>query len=91
MATIKEVIKAKPGSKKTIRKQVQDKLETALATLKPELGEKKFKQRIKKAGKLLIKGLKKQKDNKAAKINDALSKPIIVVKKAKKAVKSAKK
>ncbi len=56
-------------SKKRSRQQIQKKLETALANLKNELGEKKFKRRIKKAGKLLTNGLYKtmKKDNKNSK------------------------
>ena len=42
------------------RKQIQEKLETVLAELKPSLGEKKFKRRMKKAGKLISSGLDKK-------------------------------
>lgn len=42
------------------RQQIQEKLEQVLAELKPSLGEKKFKRRIKKAGKLISKGLGKK-------------------------------
>jgi hypothetical protein len=45
------------NSKKKARKQIQKKLETALSNLKPILGDKKFKRRIKKAGKVLTSGL----------------------------------
>jgi hypothetical protein len=44
--------------KKKTRKQVEKKLETALSNLKPILGKKKFKRRIKKAGKILTSGIK---------------------------------
>jgi len=39
-------------SKKEVRHQIAEKLEAALADLKSALGEKKFKNRIKKASKL---------------------------------------
>ena len=41
------------GSKKKTRKEIEKKLETALESLMPALGEKKFRKRIKKAGKIL--------------------------------------
>ena len=59
MAASKKPVAGKGNSKKKTRKQVQKKLEVALASLKPLLGEKKFKSRIKKAGKILTTGLKK--------------------------------
>ena len=42
------------------RLQIQEKLETVLAELKPVLGEKKFKRRMKKAGKLISSGTNKK-------------------------------
>ncbi|MBE7169163.1 MAG: hypothetical protein INR73_01140 [Williamsia sp.] len=42
------------------RQQIQEKLEQVLADLKPSLGEKKFKRRMKKAGKLISSGLGKK-------------------------------
>ncbi len=42
------------------RDQIQQKLEEALSDLKSSLGEKKFKRRIKKAGKLISNGLSKK-------------------------------
>lgn len=39
-------------SKKEVRHQIAEKLETALADLKSGMGEKKFKSRVKKASKL---------------------------------------
>jgi hypothetical protein len=41
------------GSKKKARKEIEKKLEAALESLMPVLGEKKFRKRIKKAGKIL--------------------------------------
>jgi hypothetical protein len=51
------------ASKKATRKQIEKKLETALSNLRPVLGEKKFKRRVKKAGKLMASGLKNFKSN----------------------------
>jgi hypothetical protein len=48
-----------PG-KKELKKQLADKIETALPELKDMLGEKKFANRIKKAAKLLMEGLHKE-------------------------------
>jgi hypothetical protein len=59
MAASKKPIAGKGNSKKKTRKQVEKKLEVALASLKPLLGEKKFKNRVKKAGKILTSGVKK--------------------------------
>lgn len=42
------------------RQQITEKLERVLAELKPSLGEKKFKRRMKKAGKLISNGLSKK-------------------------------
>ena len=51
------------ASEKITRKQIEKKLETALSNLRPVLGEKKFKRRVKKAGKLMASGLKNFKSN----------------------------
>jgi len=51
------------ASKKITRKQIEKKLETALSNLRLVLGEKKFKRRVKKAGKLMASGLKNFKSN----------------------------
>jgi len=51
------------ASKKITRKQIEKKLETALSNLRPVLGEKKFKRRVKKAGKLMASGLENFKSN----------------------------
>ena len=48
-------------AKKKKRKQIIEKLDTALQDLKSSLGEKKFNKRISQAGKLLSKGIKKKK------------------------------
>ncbi|MEP7320002.1 MAG: hypothetical protein ABI921_14700 [Panacibacter sp.] len=46
------------ASKKTFREDIEKKLETALAELKTELGDKKFKNRMKKVSKILTHGHK---------------------------------
>ncbi len=43
-------------NKKTLRKQVEEKLTTAFADIKEIVGEKKFSKKIKKAGKILAEG-----------------------------------
>jgi hypothetical protein len=61
--------------KRKTRKQIEKKLETALSNLKPILGEKKFKRRIKKAGKVLASGLKDISSNGSPKSKNARTKP----------------
>ncbi len=56
MADKKKAAIAKP-SKKDARQQIEKKLATALAHLIPQLGEKKFKRRMKEAGKLILHGI----------------------------------
>jgi hypothetical protein len=48
-------------SGKKARKEIEKNLEITLAPLEPVIGNKDFKRRLKKAGKALTKGLKKQK------------------------------
>jgi hypothetical protein len=48
-----------PG-KKELKKQLADKMETALPELREMIGEKKFLNRVKKAAKLLMEGLHKE-------------------------------
>ena len=56
MATKKTA--AKPEhAKKEFKKELTDKMETALPEIKTKLGDKKFQRRIKKAAKLLVHGL----------------------------------
>jgi|GEM_PF-1518322 len=71
--------KTATSSRKEARDTIEKKLDLLLVDLKTELGDTKFKNRIKKAAKLLSKGLDKKK--KAG---------IVKKKAAKKAVKSAK-
>jgi hypothetical protein len=47
------------NSKSSVRQLIEGKIEQALADLRPTLGEKKFKRRIKKAGKIITSGLSK--------------------------------
>lgn len=73
-------------SGKDARKNIEQQLFTLLTGWKDQLGEKKFKNRIKKAAKLLSKGLPaKKKDAPAAKKKTAA----IKVKKAKAGKKAA--
>lgn len=48
----------KTSGKKQVRNDVMQKLSTALAVYKQELGEKKFQNRIKEASKLFSRNLK---------------------------------
>ena len=43
--------------KNKTRKEIEEKLEVALASFRPLIGKKKFKKRIKKAGKILSRNL----------------------------------
>ena len=54
------------SGKKKILKTVTDQLNTSLTSLKGQLGEKKFKKRIKKAAKKLVAGIKKSPVKKTA-------------------------
>jgi hypothetical protein len=58
---------AEGNSKKKARKQIEKKLEVALSNLRPILGNKKFKRRIKKAGKVFSSGIKNLNANGAIK------------------------
>lgn len=53
--------KADKASRKEARNTIEEKLNLLLVDLKKELGEAKFKNRVKKASKLLSKGLGKTK------------------------------
>ena len=53
--------KADKSSGKDARNTIEEKLNLILADLKKELGDTKFKNRVKKAAKLLSKGLDKTK------------------------------
>jgi hypothetical protein len=61
------------NSKRKTRKQIEKKLETTLSNLRPVLGNKKFKRRVKKAAKLLSSGLKNFKSNGTVKIKNVES------------------
>ncbi len=62
------------NSKKKARKQIQKKLEIALSNLKPILGDKKFKRRIKKAGKVLSSGIQNISNNGSPRVKRLRSK-----------------
>ena len=77
MTDTKKATDAQAGndnSKKKTRRQIQKKLETALSNLRPILGDKKFKRRIKKAGKVLSSGLKNVNSNGAPKTRSTKTK-----------------
>jgi hypothetical protein len=71
---------AKPAkaSRKEARNTIEKKLDLLLVDLKNELGETKFKNRIKKAAKLLSKGLDKPKKKAIAKkkVGPKAAKPV---------------
>ncbi len=79
-----------PG-KKEVRKQMADKIASALPELKTTLGEKKFDNRIKKAVKLLTDGLHKKETAKAVKKGKAIAKKSAAKKAIPKKAKAAKK
>jgi len=58
MANTKKTTQPNVVSKKTIREDIEKKIEAALGELKTEIGEKKFKNRVKKAAKILAHGFK---------------------------------
>ncbi len=59
MTTKKIIIKNPTPPADNILKRVTEQLNTSLTSLKVQLGEKKFKKRIKKAAKKLVAGIKK--------------------------------
>jgi hypothetical protein len=76
--------KADKASRKDARNTIEEKLNLLLVDLKKELGDAKFKNRVKKAAKLLSKGLGKEKktvvtvNKKAAKKAKASTKKAVV-------------
>ena len=60
MSSTKATKPAKPDNKEA-RHTIEKKLDLLLVDLKQELGDNKFKNRIRKAAKLLSKGLDKKK------------------------------
>ena len=60
MAKSKKSAQEKESFSQFTRREITEKLEKALAELKPALGDKKFKRRLKKAGKLISSGLGKK-------------------------------
>ena len=67
MTTEKKSIKKITTPAVNILETVTQQLNTSLTLLKAELGEKKFKKRIKKAAKKLVAGIKKTPVKKAVK------------------------
>jgi hypothetical protein len=61
------VIEVTKKSKKLIVKDIREKLTGALGSFRDRLGEKEFEIRIKKASKLLSRGLDKQPKKKSGK------------------------
>ncbi|SEW13353.1 hypothetical protein SAMN05428988_2361 [Chitinophaga sp. YR573] len=74
--------KAAKSSRKDARNTIEEKLNLLLVDLKKELGESKFKNRIKKAAKLLSKGLDKTKKPVVAAKKKAAKKTKVSTKKA---------
>ncbi len=56
--------------KKDIQKQLEDHLSTVVASLHPQIGEKKLRKRLHRAGKILTKGIKPVKENKVPAENE---------------------
>ncbi|MBW8686317.1 hypothetical protein [Chitinophaga rhizophila] len=90
--TAKPAKTSKPAksSRKDARNTIEQKLDLLLVDLKKELGETKFRNRIKKAAKLLSKGLDKPKKTAVVK-KKAAKKAAVTVKPAKAKAKTTKK
>ncbi|WP_462249726.1 hypothetical protein [Ferruginibacter sp.] len=58
MSTKKKAVKKTIKASENTLKAVTEQLNTSLTSLKVELGEKKFKKRIKKVAKKLVAGIK---------------------------------
>ncbi len=56
--------------KKGIKQLVTKNLESLINKLDPSMGDKKMKRKIKKAGKILVKGIKPQKISETPKAKD---------------------
>lgn len=65
MSTEKKIAKKNIPPAGNMLKTVTEQLNTSLTSLKVQLGEKKFKKRIKKAAKNLVEGVKKKSPEKA--------------------------
>ena len=74
-------------SKKELKRKLADKIETVLSELKNLLGEEEFQQRVKKAAKMLTRGL----HNKNFAEADNLAKPVVNVDPKAKKIKGLKK
>ena len=85
MAKEKKASGKKVAGSDSILKTVTGQLTNSLNSLKADLGEKKFKKRIKKAAKTMVAGLKK------SPVKKAQGKKVVVKKKAAKKTTSKKK
>lgn len=83
MSSVNEPKVAK-SPKKDARENIEKKLDLLLVDLKKELGDAKFRNRIRKAAKILSKGLNKAKD-KGITVKKKTEKPTKTVKAPKKA------
>ena len=94
MATTKKAAPVKKDSKKITREDIETKIASALDSIKPHTGDKKFNSLVKKAAKLFAHGIKKHAEDKPGKVS--VEKPVLPVEKkikkvAKKAAKKASK
>jgi hypothetical protein len=62
-------------TKKELKKELAQKIETALPEIEESLGKKKFNKRLKKATRLLIKGVHLNGTDKKIKTNKKISEP----------------
>lgn len=60
----------KISGKKAIKQIVATNLESLMVKIDPKMGDKKIKQKIKKAGKILVKGIKVKKVPATPKVKD---------------------
>jgi hypothetical protein len=88
MSSVNDAKPVKSSVKKDARENIEKKLDLLLADLKKELGDTKFKNRIRKAAKILSKGLHKPKKE-VVSVQKKAAKPAKTVKTKKKATKVA--
>ncbi|MEJ7739885.1 MAG: hypothetical protein WKF97_20860 [Chitinophagaceae bacterium] len=60
MNNAKSIVTNNNQDNKSKKQSIQEKLEKALSDLKPFMGKKRFKRRIRKAGKMIANGLSKK-------------------------------
>jgi hypothetical protein len=68
-------------TKKELKKELAQKIETALPEIEESLGKKKFNKRLKKVTRLLVKGVHLNGDDKKGKVEKKMQKKKAVVKK----------